>query len=97
MTNRKIRDNISDRKAVELLVREIANIVDKKLSDFCCDRTFKSIIQKVNHDGTYQIIYENKPYNVRNALRTELKVGQMVWVKIPSGNFNEKHICGIVK
>ena len=48
-----------------------------------------------NDDGTYQISYMNQPYNVYNALGTDLKLGQSVWVKIPCGIFREMHICGV--
>lgn len=37
----------------------------------------------------------NQLYNVYNALGTDLKLGQSVWVKIPCGIFRDMHIYGV--
>ena len=83
-------------KAMHTLLNEISLLIDKRLSAYHCDKTFKSTIWKVNRDKTYQICYTGHFYDVKNALGTELNVGQNVWVKIPSNSLKDMHICGII-
>lgn len=91
------RINVTEnKKALFTLLNEISLLIDKKLSQFRCDKTFKSTIWKVNRDKTYQICYMGRLHDVKNALGTELSVGQNVWVKIPSNSLKDMHICGIV-
>lgn len=82
-------------KALDILVDKIISIIDKKLENLKYDKTFKSTVWSINDDGTYQVSYKNQLYNVYNALGTDLKPGQSVWVRIPSGIFRNMHICGI--
>ena len=81
--------------AINTIVNQVLQAIDKKNSKPKCDKTFKSTIWGKNTDGTYKISYMNQLYNVPNALGTELELGQSVWVKIPSGVFRDMHICGI--
>lgn len=87
--------NNSSKKALDVLVDKIVSILDEKMKKLKYDKTFKSTIWGINDDGTYQISYKNQLYNVCNALGTDLKPGQSVWVKIPGGIFRNMHICGI--
>ena len=82
-------------KALDMLIDKIVSIIETKTSKLKYDKTFKSTIWGINDDGTYQISYMNQKYNVPNALGTDLKLGQSVWVKIPSGIFRNMHICGM--
>lgn len=82
-------------KALDILVDKIISIIDKKLENLKYDKTFKSTVWGINDDGTYQISYKNQLYNVHNTLGTDLKLGQSVWIKIPSGIFRNMHICGV--
>lgn len=77
------------------IIKIINTILEEQLKKLKYDKTFKSTIWDKNDDGTYQISYMNQPYNVYNALGTDLKLGQSVWVKIPCGIFREMHICGV--
>lgn len=90
MTN----DSLGD-KALDVLLNKIVYILDTKMQNLKYDKTFKSTVWGKNDDGTYQISYKNQLYNVYNALGTDLKLGQSVWVKIPVGIFRNMHICGI--
>lgn len=76
---------------------EFSKVVDKKLSAFKCDTTFKSTVWKINDDGTYAISYKGQLYNVPNATKSSLVQGQSVWVKIPSGIFRNMYIDGLGK
>jgi hypothetical protein len=79
----------------DTILKSIDKVLEERLKNLKYDKTFKSVVWGKNNDGTYQISYKNQLYNVYNALGTELKVGQNVWVKIPSGIFRNMHICGI--
>lgn len=63
------------------------------------DYTFKSIIKSVNTDGTYTIKDQSGiDRKIKSGISgLELKPGKMVWVKVPSGNIKDMHICGITK
>ena len=77
------------------LIEIINTILDQRLKNLKSDKTFKSTVWAVNSDGTYKINYLGQQYDVYNALDTELKVGQSVWVKIPCGIMKNMHICGV--
>lgn len=84
-------------EAILLLWDKISNLIDEKIGSQKYDSTFKSTVWKINTDNTYSINYKGQLYNVRSAIDTDLKVGQSVWVKIPTGLLREMHICGIYK
>lgn len=83
--------------AVLLLWEKISNLIDEKIATQRYDITFKSTVWKVNTDNTYSINYKGQLYNVHSAIDVNLKAGQSVWVKIPTGVLREMHICGINK
>ena len=88
---------MSNRNTILNLMSEFSKVVDKKLSSFKCDTTFKSTVWKINDDGTYAISYKGQLYNVPNATKSPLVEGQSVWVKIPSGIFRNMYIDGLGK
>ena len=77
------------------ILNSINTLLEERLKKLKYDRTFRSTVWGKNDDGTYQISYQNQLYNVCNALGTDLKLGQSVWVKIPGGIFRNMHICGV--
>ncbi len=77
------------------IIKIVNTILEEQLKKLKYDKTFKSTVWGKNVDGTYQISYMNQLYTVYNALGTDLKLGQSVWVKIPCGIFREMHICGV--
>lgn len=83
-----------DKKAIDILVRQIISAANNPTDKPCYDRTFKSTVWGKNPDGTYQINYLGQMYHVPNALGNDLSLGQTVWVKIPGGVFRHMHICG---
>lgn len=82
-------------KALNILVEKFKYLIKESMPTHPPDHTFKSTVWGKNTDGTYVISYMNQKYNVPNALGTELRLGQSVWVKIPGGIFRHMHICGL--
>ena len=87
---------MQDRDIILKLWTKISHLIDNKISNLKYDKTFKATIWKINENNTYSINYKGQIYNVYNALGTTLSLGQVVWVKIPSGIFRNMHICGYV-
>lgn len=59
------------------------------------DKTFPAVVYGKDEKGKYQIPYEGRLKSIHNALPCELKMGQLVWVKIPEGKLKDMHICGL--
>ena len=71
-------------------------IVDTKLKKYKTDITIPSVIMGIENNGKYKITLDGKNYTVKCSLpNVDLRAGQSVWIKIPNGDFNSKHICGI--
>ena len=84
-----------DIKVVAMLAKEFVNLI--KTHEHKYDRTFASAIKSINKDSTYTIMDDG---GVERKLECSipnvvLRVGQYVWVKIPSGRLEDMHICGI--
>lgn len=78
------------------IIKSIEILIQKALKNQSYDRTFLSVVSEVHGNGTYTIMNEGQNHKVKCSLPdVELKVGQGVWVKIPNGDFNSKHICGV--
>lgn len=62
-----------------------------------CDRTFVSIVREVTPKGYVVLDETGCKRTVKCAIpNVELKAGKNVWVKVPRGNLNQMHICGIM-
>ena len=82
-------------EAINLMVKEFVGLI--KTHEHKYDKTFASVVKSINKDSTYTIMddggVERKlKCSIPNAV---LKVGQYVWVKVPSGRLEDMHICGI--
>lgn len=79
------------------ILKSIQIMIDKKISSYKGDRTFPSIIKKVNNNNTYIILAEDgSERTVYSSIPSlNLQIRTKVWVKIPCGNINNMHICGI--
>ncbi|GEM_PF-2691121 len=77
------------------IIKTIKYAVDKKTIN--CDRTFKTVIKKVTPKG-YVILDESGSERIVECCipNISLRVGQMVWVKIPMGDVKGMHICNVV-
>lgn len=80
------------------MTKELLNAINIMLetSKSHDDKTFSSVIYgKDAKTEKYQIVYEGRLRNIQNSLPCELKIGQLVWVKIPYGRLRDMHICGL--
>lgn len=80
---------------ITTIVNEVIRAIQKDNKTSYYDKTFPSVVYGVNSDGTYTIIKDNQKYKVKCALNTTLSLGTHVWVKVPSGQLHEMHICGM--
>ena len=80
---------------IETLAKQIKKSLQYSSGDF--DKTYISIIQKVNGNGTYDVIDEfGTQRNVVLALpNVTLSVGQRVYVTIPRGELKNMYISGV--
>ncbi len=84
-----------DVKVTDMLAKEMAKLI--KSHEHKYDRTFSSAVKGINKDCTYAIMDDGGvSRNVRCAIPNAiLRVGQYVWVKVPSGRLEDMHICGV--
>lgn len=83
-------NNISDE-----ILKAIKYAVDRKA--FNCDITYKSRIKTVNNKGYVVLDRSGSERTVKCCIpNLDLKVGQSVWVKEPSGKLSDLHIVGVV-
>lgn len=84
-----------DIMAVAMLAKEFVNLI--KTHEHKYDRTFSSAVKSINNDSTYTIMDDGGVNrNVRCAIpNAALRIGQYVWVKVPSGRLEDMHICGV--
>ena len=81
------------------ILKSIQIIVDRKLSNYKADRTYKSRIKAVKPNKGY-VILDNagSERTVKCCIpNLELKIGQSVWVKEPMGKLSDIHIVGVVQ
>ena len=80
----------------EQILKSIETILDAKLRRYNADKTLLSVVVSVENNDKYVVLLDGSKYTVKCSLpNADLRVGQSVWIKIPNGNFNSKHICGI--
>lgn len=80
------------------ILKSIQIMIDEKVGAYKADRTFVSVIKKVNPNGTYVVLDEaGGERNVKCCIPgVELKVGQRVYLLLPMGDLKRLHITGIV-
>lgn len=80
----------------EEILKSIQSMIDKSISDYKVDRTYRTVIKRIDKNGyviTDQAGQERTvPCGIPNI---ELKPMQSVYVKEPMGKINELHICNI--
>ena len=79
------------------ILKAIQIMVNKKFKNYKADRTYRTIIKRIDKNG-YVIIDQagqerTVPCGIPNV---ELKPMQSVYVKEPMGKINELHICSVV-
>lgn len=82
----------------EEILKSIQSMVDKSISDYKADRTFKTAIKQVTPKG-YVILDESGSERTIGCCipNITLYAGQMVWVKIPMGDVKGMYICNVVE
>lgn len=80
------------------ILKAIQIMVNKKFKNYKADRTYRTIIKRIDKNG-YVIIDQagqerTVPCGIPNV---ELKPMQSVYVKEPLGKLNELHICSIAE
>ena len=81
--------NLSDE-----ILRTIKYAIDRKKIN--CDRTYKSVVKGINTKGYVILDSTGSERTVQCCIPgIELRVGQSVWVKEPSGRLKDIHICGV--
>ena len=88
-----------EEKTMELgkeILKSMQIMIDRKLDNYKADRTYKSVIKRINRKG-YVILDETGSERTVPCCipGIELRVGQMVWVKEPLGKLKDLHICGV--
>lgn len=78
------------------ILKTIQIMVNKKFQNYRADRTYRTVIKRIDKNG-YVIIDQagqerTVPCGIPNV---ELKPMQNVYVKEPMGKINELHICNI--
>ena len=77
------------------IIKTIDIMVKSAIKKIKMDKTYPSVITSVEK-GKYVVTLNGRNYTVKCSLpNADLRVGQGVWIKIPNGDFNSKHICGI--
>ena len=79
------------------ILKSIQIIVDRKLSNYKADITYKSRIKAINNKKDYVVLDRSgSERTVKCCIPgLDLKVGQRVWVKVPMNKIGDIHIVGI--
>ena len=81
----------------EEIFKSIQILVDEQIGNYKADRTYRSAIKAITPKGYVILDDSGAERTVRCCIPgVELKVGQNVWVKVPDGDLNGIHICGVV-
>lgn len=80
------------------ILKAIQIMVNKKFKNYRADRTYKTVIKRIDKNG-YVITDEagqerTVPCSIPNV---ELRPRQSVFVKEPLGRLKDLHICGVVE
>ena len=81
----------------EELIKSMQTMIDNKLSCHNSDRTYRSVIKRIDKKGYVIIDRTGSERTVKCCIPgIELRPGQSVYVKEPMGDLKGLHICGVV-
>ncbi len=81
----------------EELMKSIQVMINKSLSAYKADRTYKSVVKKVVPKGYVVLDNTGSERTVSCCIPgLALREGQLVWLTEPLGDLRELHITGIV-
>ena len=79
------------------IIKSIQIIVDRKLSNYKADKTYKSVIKNISPKGYVILDESGSERTVKCCIpNLDLKVSQPVWIKLPMSSLKDIHICGVV-
>ncbi len=80
----------------EELIKSMQTMIDNKLSCHNSDRTYRSVIKRIDKKGYVIIDRTGSERTVKCCIPgIELRPGQSVYVKEPMGDLKGLHICGV--
>ena len=90
--------NKDDVDAVDILCEEILKYIKRAVKEkTVSDRTYRTIIRNITKKGYVVLDDTGQERTVLCGIpNVELRVGQSVYVKEPSGKLNELYICNVV-
>lgn len=50
------------------------------------------VITNIGDNGMYQVLLQGEKYWIPNGCGIAFKIGDLVWIHCPNGNFNKKYI-----
>ena len=79
------------------ILKAIQLMIDEKIGAYKADRTFISVIKQKNPNGTYVVLDESGGERTVKCCipNLDLRVGQRVYVTIPSLDLKRIYITGI--
>ena len=79
------------------IFKSIQDMVDRAVSNCKADRTYKTVIKRIDKKGYVILDRTVSERTVKCCIpNIELRPEQSVLVKEPMGNLKELHICGVV-
>lgn len=80
----------------EELIKSMQIMIDNKLGCYKSDRTYKSVIKRIDKKGYVILDRTGSERTVKCCIPgIEFRVGQSVLVKEPMGDLKGLHICGV--
>ena len=79
------------------ILKAMQIMIDRKLNNYKADRTYKSVIKRIDKNGYVITDLTGSERTVPCCIpNVELRPMQSVYVKEPMGRLNDLHICGVV-
>lgn len=79
------------------IYKTIEIITEKKLQELGYDRTKKGFVVSVDNEKlTSEIRIDGEVFTCRTSLGVRINIGDIVFVKFPEGNDNQKYVDGIL-
>lgn len=86
---------IGHNKIQDEVMQAIEQIVNRKLETAGYDKTTTGTITQVLGNNKYKIIVYGHEWTLSSAVDLDLSVGNLAYITMPQGNFNNAYISGI--
>lgn len=73
------------------ILKTIDYAIDKKTKDLI-NQDMSGVIIGIKPDGNYSVLLQGQEYVIPNGCGISFKIGDLVWVHSPNGNFEKKFI-----